>query len=68
MRYLTKQDDNLDAICWQYYGEREVGFYVLQALDANPGLAELGPFLPAGLTLELPDLPSPIQTTQKLWD
>ncbi|MBU2714313.1 tail protein X [Zooshikella harenae] len=68
MRYLTKQDDNLDAICWLYYGEREVGFYVLQVLAANPDLAELGPFLPAGLTIELPDLPSPVQPTKKLWD
>ncbi|MBU2709312.1 tail protein X [Zooshikella marina] len=69
MQYRTKQNDSLDAICWHYYDKpREVGYYVLNVLAANPDLAELGPVLPAGLTIELPDLSSPVQTTQKLWD
>ncbi|MBU2713964.1 tail protein X [Zooshikella harenae] len=69
MQYRTKQNDSLDAICWYYYDKpREVGYYVLNVLAANPDLAELGPVLPAGLTLELPDIPPPSNPTDKLWD
>ncbi|MEH0067607.1 tail protein X [Escherichia coli] len=40
-----------------------------QVLKANPGLAEYGPFLPHGLQVELPDIPTTttVQTVQ-LWD
>ncbi|HFF7067360.1 TPA: tail protein X, partial [Klebsiella pneumoniae] len=38
-------------------------------LQANPGLAEHGPFLPHGLQVDLPDIAttSTVQTVQ-LWD
>lgn len=66
--YRTIDGDVIDAVCRRYYG-REAGA-VEAVLEANPGLAELGPVLPAGTLVELPDLPTPLETieTVKLWD
>lgn len=68
MTYRTIDGDVIDAVCRRYYG-REAGA-VEAVLEANPGLAELGPVLPAGTLVELPDLPRPLETieTVKLWD
>ena len=66
--YRTKEGDVIDAVCRRFYG-REAGA-VEAVLEANPGLAELGPVLPAGTVIQLPDLPRPLETieTVKLWD
>ena len=66
--YRTKEGDVIDAVCRRYYG-REAGA-VEAVLEANPGLAELGPVLPAGALVTLPDLPRPLEIieTVKLWD
>lgn len=66
--YRTRDGDVIDAVCRRYYG-RESGA-VEAVLEANPGLAELGSVLPAGMLIELPDLPRPLETidTVKLWD
>ena len=39
-------------------------------LEANPGLADQGPVLPASTEVTLPDLPRPLENieTVKLWD
>ena len=39
-------------------------------LKANPGLSDAGPILPAGLVIELPELPQPNPSidTGRLWD
>lgn len=62
------QGDTLDAICWRYYG-RTAGV-VEQVLEANPGLASLGPVLPIGTEVRMPA--APVQATQRdvvnLWD
>lgn len=57
----------LDALCWRHYGRTQG--VTEQVLKANPGLAEYGPFLPHGLQVELPDIPTTttVQTVQ-LWD
>ncbi|MCW4114730.1 tail protein X [Aurantimonas sp. MSK8Z-1] len=52
--YRTRQGEMLDAICRARYGD-ESG-YVERVLEANPGLADLGPVLPIGTLLTLPDL------------
>jgi phage tail protein X len=68
MQYVTKDGDVADAIAWNYYGTRD-GLVVENLLAANPGLADYGPILPAGVTVTLPDLtPTPTQNTVKLWD
>lgn len=65
--YVTRQFDELDLICWRYYGRTQQT--VEAVLTANPNLADLMPVLPEGLTIELPDLPEPeTTTTLRIWD
>ena len=69
MKTITAiQYDTVDAICWREYG-RSSGV-VEMVLAANPGLAELGIFLPMGTQVTLPDIETPqqIKQTIQLWD
>ncbi|WP_288115387.1 tail protein X [Novosphingobium sp.] len=74
----ARQGDTIDAICWRVLGTT-AGGVVEAELDANPGLAVLGPFLPEGTAVILPDLPGtdaagtipvpvPVLATVNLWD
>jgi len=66
-QYRTRDGDMLDAICSRFYGnEQDV---TEQVLAANPGLADVGPILPAGLILTLPVQTSPetVKDTVRLW-
>lgn len=70
MRYITRQGDQVDAICWRYYGRENAAEAVLAA---NPRLADHGLILPAGIEIVLPELETPAATssgvaTIKLWD
>ncbi|EFN5163372.1 phage tail protein [Escherichia coli] len=67
MKVRAHQYDTVDALCWRHYGRTQG--VTEQVLKANPGLAEYGPFLPHGLQVELPDIPTTttVQTVQ-LWD
>ncbi|EOA7126554.1 TPA: tail protein X [Yersinia enterocolitica] len=67
MRVQAQQYDTVDALCWRNYGRTEG---VTEAVyQANPRLAELGPVLPAGYWLELPDTIEPAQQNIiQLWD
>ncbi len=56
VRYLTRDGDMLDWICWRHYGRSDTAEAVLAV---NPGIADHGPVLPAGIALILPDLPPP---------
>jgi phage tail protein X len=51
--YRTRQGDMLDAICKAHYGNEDM---VEPVYDANPRLAELGPILPMGVEIVLPEL------------
>lgn len=64
----AQQNDTVDAICWRHYG-RTAGV-TESVLQANPGLAELGPVLPQGTLITLPDIqPSaPNRHMVNLWD
>ena len=53
MKVRAHQYDTVDALCWRHYGRTQG--VTEQVLQANPGLAEYGPFLPHGLQVELPD-------------
>ncbi len=65
VRYLTRDGDMLDWICWRHYGRSDTLEVVLAA---NPGLAECGPVLPAGIELTLPDIPPPApQRILRIW-
>jgi phage tail protein X len=66
--YITKAGDTVDYVTWKFYGFQDQQS-VEQVLDANPGLAERGPVLPAGVSIELPALTRPtVQPGVKLWD
>lgn len=65
--YVTRQFDELDYICWRYYGRTRQT--VEAVLRANPNLADLMPILPEGLQILLPDLPTPSTSeTVRIWD
>jgi phage tail protein X len=54
------QGDTLDALCHRHLGATAV--VTEQALRLNPGLAELGPVLPEGHPVTLPEAaPQPQQ-------
>lgn len=68
LQYRTSDGDTADLIAWKYYGTTE-RLVVEQLLSANKGMADMGPLLPAGFLVDLPD----IDTTEKangvrLWD
>lgn len=71
MQVRTVQGDTFDLLCWRHLG-RTAGVTEL-ALKLNPSLANIGPSLPGGLTVTLPDLAKSNATAQrdttiKLWD
>lgn len=67
-QYKSREGDTVDYIAWRHYGTTE-GRTVEQVLDANPGLADHGPLLPAGVTVTLPDLEAPAKVNGvRLWD
>jgi len=66
--YTMKQGETVDLACLSHYGRtRDVTEAVL---DANPGLAALGPILPMGTTIVMPTIDTTSQATQlvSLWD
>ncbi|MBA8757800.1 phage tail protein [Wolbachia pipientis] len=64
--YSTKENDMLDYICWKHYGFTSGAVEIV--LEENPGLAEHGSFLPAGLKIKLPVIEKPLQKlTLKIW-
>lgn len=66
MKYRTKPGDMLDAICHDYYGPRTGAVELV--LNANPGLARLGPIMPENTVIELPPLPTRQEKTVVLWE
>jgi phage tail protein X len=66
--YRTKDGDVLDDIVARYYGDQENRIVEL-VLEANPGLADLGPIMPAGVDVVMPERPPVVaRRTTKLWD
>jgi phage tail protein X len=65
--YRAEEGDTLDFICWKFYGQQSGAVELV--LDANPGLASLGPVLPVNTTITLPDIPKPATEVQpiRLW-
>lgn len=59
MQVRANQGETLDALCQRVLG-RTAGV-TEAALAANPGLSDLGPVLPIGTAVNLPDV---VQTTQ----
>ncbi|WP_386086922.1 tail protein X [Wolbachia endosymbiont (group A) of Norellia spinipes] len=65
--YLAKENDMLDYICWKHYGFTSGAVEIV--LEENPGLAEYGSFLPAGLKIKLPTIKKTVQKSKlKVWE
>lgn len=65
--YVSRDGDMLDWICWRHYGTSDGAVELV--LNANPGLALQPAVLTAGVTMVLPELPTPSQRpTVRLWD
>ena len=57
--YRSVEGDTVDLIAFRHYGDEALAPAIF---DANPGLADLGPILPPGTLVRLPDpesLPPP---------
>lgn len=68
--YTTSDGDTVDAVAWRYYGTT-AGKVVEALLDANPGLADRGPILPAGVPITMPAIsvsPTAEKSAVRLWD
>lgn len=68
-RLIAKSGDKLDLLLWREagLGPGEIG----GVLDANPGLADLGPILPLGTVVIVPasqqDSTTPVLPLIQLW-
>lgn len=64
----SRQGETVDAVCWRVLWRTAA--VTEQVLEMNRGLAELGPILPAGTQLILPDLAAAApeqRDTVQLW-
>lgn len=67
MIYTTRKGDVLDDVVARYYGDTD-NRIVETVLEANRGLADYGPVIPAGVDIELPDRPTTAKTElTRLW-
>jgi phage tail protein X len=67
MKVRSVQGDSIDLICFRYYG-RTTGV-TEQVIEANPALVNIGPILPNGTEIYLPEqTTSAEKTTISLWD
>lgn len=67
MIYRTVEGDVLDQVCLRHYARTGT---VETVLDVNPGLSAVGAILPAGVEIELPELPDSeaVIDIVRLWD
>ncbi len=69
MQVRAQQGDTIDALCWRHLG-RTAGV-TEQTLNLNPGIADMGPVLPIGHPVTLPDpaaAVADIRPMTQLWD
>ncbi len=66
IKFKTIGGEMLDAIAHKHYDGRAGGTEAI--VKDNIGLAKLGPVLPAGLEISLPDLPEIQEEEIRLWD
>ena len=68
-QYRTRAGDVVDSICARYYGTAQALDAIVPVLEANPGLADQGAVLPAGIVITLPEIQAPAVTPRvKLWN
>lgn len=65
--YETEAGEMLDLIAYRHYGYSPGAVEAI--LEANPGLCEYPPVLPAGVRFTLPDIaPAAPKSAVRLWD
>lgn len=63
----ARQGDTVDLLCHRHYGQ--TAGITERVYQANQGLCELGPVLPIGTKVTLPDAaPAPREEIVQLWD
>lgn len=65
----ARDGETVDEICWRVLGRTAA--VTEQVLEANRGLADLGPRLPGGTQVAMPELSvltGETRETVKLWD
>ncbi|MEO3479740.1 tail protein X [Phaeobacter sp. CAU 1743] len=64
----SKEGETLDEIVWRHYGA-EIRGALETVIEANQGIAALGPILPLGTRLLLPVIDAPKEAESlRLWD
>ena len=67
MQLRSQQGDTLDLILFRHYGY--TAGITEQVLNLNPGLAALGPVLPTGTLINMPEAPTQAeQPLIQLWE
>lgn len=67
MNIRSIQGDTIDLICYRYYGK--TAGVTEQVIEANPALVNIGPELPNGTEVYLPEQTATAEkTTISLWD
>ena len=67
MNIRSIQGDTIDLICYRYYGK--TAGVTEQVIEANPELVNIGPELPNGTEVYLPEQTATAEkTTISLWD
>ncbi|WP_417441905.1 tail protein X [Idiomarina sp.] len=67
MEVRAQQGDTVDVICQRHL--RRTAGVTEQTLELNPGLAELGPVIPRGTLITLPEVTAPPRKKMiQLWD
>lgn len=67
MQVRAIQGDTVDLLCQRHLGQTAV--VTEQTLEINPSLAALGPILPNGMLVTLPDsAPEKTAPLTQLWD
>jgi phage tail protein X len=67
MKLYAQQGDTVDSMCWRFYGR--TASVVEKVYQANNGIAGLGPVLPHGTAVEMPDIAeASVKESLRLWD
>ena len=65
MLVRTLQNDTVDLVCWRHLGQTDG--VVEATLQLNPGLAQRGPILPAGVQITLATPQPSVKPMVQLW-
>lgn len=67
MKIYAQQGDTVDSMCWRFYGR--TASVVEKVYSLNKGIADLGPILPHGTPVEMPDqVEKSVKESIRLWD